>query len=349
MSDQKVIQLQKETGCDISLAKLLLKFTSGDIDGAVNIIKSVDKNIFIIRGKFIAQTLKIYGSFIIFYNSKNKVIDKAHIVIKKEDKSAIEFDFDQQWHIFFKNILDYSRKNITEVDSQNKFFENVKSPRTLAFFEGKLSLKKDIDDKILKDFFSDILVNITGDVNVAVKIKVERTDIFELNKGENPEIDGFDKEQQSKQQEKKKEKENEQILLVDIELELAPIEGVEISQLQIGDLVGVKIKDDRPVAEYISTLLGAKDLTTLERKTVFAELKDIKVTDQGILIKVEFGPGIYGQAYYGEDIKVRVAKKESLFEEKPEKKKNFFFKYFWLIGGVLICIIIILLLLITRY
>lgn len=348
MSDQKIIHLQKETGCDVSLAKLLLKFTGGDVEGAASIVKSVEKNIFIIRLKFIAQSAKIYGTITFQMSTKTKLIDKFYCVTKVEDKSAIEFDFEKKWDITQEEVAGYYQRNIVDIDFYNKIANAFNNPRVIQFLESKFVTKKDIDENSIKNFFTDILINLTGDVSVALKIKIDKTDVFEVNKGNPKDFEIDDNNESQKKEDSKKEKEQEQILMLKVDLDLAPVDGVQISDLQIGDLLGVKITDERPISEYISRLLNSKDPVTNENLTLFAELKDIKVSESGIGIKVEFGPGIYGSAHYGEDVKVRVSDKYQLLSgEKKESpsKNNFFFKYFWLIGGALISIIVIVLLL----
>ncbi len=350
MSDQKILQLQKETGCDTVLAKLILKFTGDDLDGAIKILKSVDKDIFVIRGKFIAQTMKVYGSFIIFYNSKNRVTDKAVIVVKTEDKSAIEFDFEKGWNIFLQSLLDFQRKNATDIDIQSKFINLISSPKAISSFD-KILNKKEIEEDLLKAFFEETLIGITGDINIAIKLKIDRSDAFEVNKGnisENDIVFKDEKRDDSKQEQKKSTYDQNQILLLKIDLDLSPVEGKLLSELQPGELIGVKITDDRPIAHYIASLLSGNTFEFEENKLVFAELKDIKLTDAGILVRVEFGPGIYGEAYYGEDVKVRIANLENENNEESNKKTNFLLKNIWIIGGILIAVIIILLFIVTQ-
>ncbi|HOJ63102.1 MAG TPA: hypothetical protein PLE45_01665 [Spirochaetota bacterium] len=351
MSDQKILQLQKETGCDTVLAKLILKFTGDDLDGAIKILKSVDKDIFVIRGKFIAQTVKIYGSFIIFYNSKTKIVDKTVIIAKSEDKSAIEFDFEKNWSIFLQGLNDYQKKNATDIDIQSKFINAIaSSPKIVSSFDRILN-KKEIDYEELKSFFEEIFIGITGDINIALKLKVDKSDAFEVNKGnisENDIVFKDEKKEDNKNDQKKSTFDQNQILLLKIDLDLSPIDGKLLSELQPGELIGVKIVDDRPIAHYIASLLSGNTFDFEENKIVFAELKDIKLTEGGILVRVEFGPGIYGEAYYGEDVKVRVASLDNEKDEKEAKKDNFIFKNIWIIGGILIAIIIILLFIFTQ-
>jgi hypothetical protein len=351
MSDQKLIRLQNETGCDLVLGKLMMKFTGGDVDGAIRILKSVDKNIYVIRGKFIAQGVKLYGAFIFFYDSKQKNVDKIEIVVKYEDKSAIEFDFDQPWAEYASQINSYVRQNATEVDLQNKFTTHVKTHKAMHLYDSKIANKREIDDKSVKNFFTDLFLNITGDVNVALKIKIEATDTFEMNKGAISEIDLDEDPPKPVIEEPRIEeqpKKNDDILVLQVDPVLAPIDGVELSELSPGDLVGVVIKDERPIAEYIAGLLNVKAPFTDADQVVYAELKDLNITDHGIVLRVEFGPGIYGKAYFGENVKIKSAKKEDLFAEPEEKKESIWNRYFWAIGGLLIIAILILMFILIR-
>jgi hypothetical protein len=121
-----------------------------------------------------------------------------------------------------------------------------------------------------------------------------------------------------------------------------------LSELSPGDLVGVVIKDERPIAEYIAGLLNVKAPFTDADQVVYAELKDLNITDHGIVLRVEFGPGIYGKAYFGENVKIKSAKKEDLFAEPEEKKESIWNRYFWAIGGLLIIAILILMFILIR-
>ncbi|MCG8572418.1 MAG: hypothetical protein MJB14_19980 [Spirochaetes bacterium] len=345
--DYDLLQLQKETGCDQVLGKLLLKFTANDYDGALRILKSVDKDIIILRGKFIGQTNKIYGSFIIVYNGKLKEIDRVEIIIKHDDKSAIEFDFEKKWNEYLEDIILYLKKNITEVGSQEKFVNLIKSQRTIYFLDSRMLHKKEINDEELTNFFKDLIATVTGDVDVAVKLKYEKTDVFDISRGKI--IDFSDIEMEEEEETEKEDptptlSENDQILLIRIEPELAPMDGTPLSELQKGDLIGVRIIDERPIAEYIAGLIQAKNFETDELKTVFTSLKDIKLTEGGIFISVEFGPGIYGQAYFGEDVKIKVAKPgEKDYKKEDQDDENFFSRYFWyILGGALLSIGILL-------
>lgn len=349
MSDQKILQLQSETGCDFDLAKLMLKFTGDDVEGAVKIINSVEKNIYVIRGKFIAQTNKIYGAFIFFYDVKNKSIEKVNAVIKDDDKTAIEFDFEKRWREYQEDILNYEKSHSINLNIQNNFYSGLINSKSIHFFE-KLSKSKEIDEQSLKNFLTETIIGVVGDINTALKLKIDKTDAFEMNKGDKILNDG-DKtgDSEDKKSEKKKVAlEKNQMLTIKIELDIAPVEGIPISELKPGQMIAVKITDDRAVASYINNLLSGTNYNEDEPQIIYAELNDLVVTDGGIHVKVQFGPGIYGVAFYGENVKVRTAVREELDSPDRAQKSNFFSKNFWFFGIILIGVVLVLLFLLTQ-
>ncbi|MCK4796391.1 MAG: hypothetical protein KAT05_03360 [Spirochaetes bacterium] len=355
MYSEKVTKLQNETGCDPILGKLLLKFTDDDIEGAIKIIKSVDKDIFVIRGKFIGQSSKCYGTFLFFYDSRNKVIDKINIIIKHKDKTAVEFNFDKTWSEFLQDMINYLQTNATEAQLENRFTYQIKNHRAISVYEKTIVRSKEYDEKFLKSFFIDVLFNITGDPNVAIKLQIDRTNAFEVNKGNIKDIDFNSHADESKKEEKdisikdkNFKKQGQDVLVLNIEPELAPVDGVEITEINPDDLMSVKIVDERPVAEYIASLLNAKNPITNENLMILVRVKDIINTEEGFLIKIEFGPGIFGIAYFGENVKIRMRKKEESALEDKELNDNIITKNFWVIGGILVVAIIMILLWIVR-
>ena len=117
MSEELLSRLQKETGCDTVFGAMLLKFTGGDVDGAIQIMNSVDKNIYILKGKFIGQSSKSYGAFIIVFNIKLKMYHISEIVLVKDDKSGIEFDFSRSWRDYLNDLRLYKKRNIVDTDN----------------------------------------------------------------------------------------------------------------------------------------------------------------------------------------------------------------------------------------
>ncbi len=352
MSEELLSRLQKETGCDAVFGAMLLKFTGGDVDGAIQIMNSVDKNIYILKGKFIGQSSKIYGAFIIVFNIKLKMYHISEIVLVKDDKSGIEFDFSRTWRDYLNDLRLFKKRNVIDGDKCTKFIGFINLQKNIQNLEVKLLSKRENNEDELRGFLTDILINTMGDVNVALKLKIETTDVFELNKGIDSEsVFSFDKED-IKEETDKEITDKKELIILKIEPEISPVTGVSISDLKKGDFIAVKIIDKRPIAEYISTLLHAIDSKNNEPITIFAFLKDVEVVEHGVFLTVEFGPGIYGSSYFGEDVKVNI-KKDYIIDDKVQEeyieKENIIMKYFWLFGGALFTIIMALFVLIFYY
>lgn len=349
MSSESILKLQKETGCDPVLGAMLLKFTGGDYDGAFHILRSVEKDIYILKGKFIAQSHKFYGSFLIIYNARIKGYHKLELVVKQDDKSGIEFDFQKSWREYLLDLELYKKRNLIDIDKSEKILAFLKSQRVMHFFESKFVSKKDINEDEIRHILTDSIINALGDVNVAVKLKIEQTDIFELNRRIDTEA-VFEPGTESVNTVSDTEDTDfdKELLKLKVEPVISPVSGVPVSELKIGDYIGVKIVDDRPVADYVSALLKGKNNETGESVMVYAALNDIKIIENGVFFTVEFGPGVYGYCYLGEDVNIVVKREfdDSVIDDDVQEKNNIFSRYFWIFGGLLTAVLVGLVILI---
>ena len=81
MAKSSLQQLIEETGVDPQLAKSLLIFTGGDIDGAKKILSSFEKNIGCLIVKFSLLGIKAYGLMIILLNLHQSKVEKIYITV----------------------------------------------------------------------------------------------------------------------------------------------------------------------------------------------------------------------------------------------------------------------------
>lgn len=72
MANNIIQQLVSSTGVDHKLAKLLLEFTGGDLEGARKIIDAIAKTIAVIKVRFITQKTNWAGTILIIYNLEKK-------------------------------------------------------------------------------------------------------------------------------------------------------------------------------------------------------------------------------------------------------------------------------------
>lgn len=355
MSDEFLLRLQQETGCDALLGSMLLQFTGGDLEGALQILKSVEKDIFILKGKFIGQTKKYYGTFLLIYNARMKAFPIKDILVKERDKSSIEFDFSKNWREYHDAIHEYMRVNVLDDDCCEKFLTMIATPKAQHYFETRLISRKEINEDDVRNFLTNILINTLGDVNVAVKLKIEKTDIFELNKSRQealllPEIEAQESACVVEDASPEVKIDDQEIMILNIEPDISPVGGVAVSKLRKGNMIGVRIIDERPVARYISALLATKETANYDPALVYVPLRDIERREHGVFLTVEFCAGIYGQCYFGEDVKIAVKrapkKDEPGLSDQQGDKNNIFSKYFWGFGGLLIIVLLALIILI---
>lgn len=360
MNNSKIQQLVNETGCDEQLAKLLLIFTGGDIEASKKIINSIDKNIFIIKGKFACNNIRRSGIFLIFYNKKSGKIEKSEFFISN-DKNILNININARWKEIVENIKQMKKNDSEvgdEVEINEHFKEEISKIEILDFFE-KLVKNYEINRNLLIKVLSNIISNLTADINISVKVENEEIDIFEFGKGikDLKEFDKIENEEENESGNKEKVAERSkieseyQLITLECEPEYAPINGFSISNFLPGDSIKVKIIDDSDIGNYIAKLLHGIDENG-NKVPLFATITEIEKLDEELLkITVEFGPGIYGKLIVGSDVKVEGEYQYNGEREKRKKgsktssKKEFKISTSFLLAliGTLIVIFIILL------
>lgn len=337
-AEELLVALEEEVKCDPNLGKMVLQFTGGDVDGAAQILKSLDKEIFILRGKFIGQIRKLYGSFFIVYNAKLKECALCEFIAVNNEKSGIEFDFRKDWREYLQDLRDYRDTHVMETEICDNFLNLLSSPLVHSFFESRFLLQRKIEEGEVQKFFSNRLINILGDVNVALKLKIDNINVFELNYKEEK-ADDFPEKKETEQ-----EINDTEIVTLNVTPEISPVSGTALSELTVGDRIGIRINDSRIIASYISSLLETRALTPRADGLFFFPLKEVKKTKNAFHLIVEFGPGVYGKASCAEDFKIAVQKELNEMEEEADEElgETIFLKYFWIIGSVLVTMLIVM-------
>lgn len=328
MNNSKIQQLVSETGCDEQLAKLLLIFTGGDIEASKKIINSIDKDIFIIKGKFVCNNILKFGIFLVFYNKKSGKIERSEFFISN-NKNILNININSRWNEIIENTKEIIQ-NISEDESEeeiNNHFRDELSKVEFVDFLEKVSKNYDKNKNLLIKAFSNIVSNLTADVNISVKVEKEEIDIFEFGKGIK-DLDELNKIENEYDEDKENESEihsdtkigsEYQLITLECEPQYAPINGFSISNFLPGDSIKVKIIDDSDIGNYIAKLLHGIDEDG-NKVPLSATITNIEKLDEELLkIMVEFGPGIYGKLIVGNDVKVEG---EYQYNEEREKKKK---------------------------
>lgn len=125
------------------------------------------------------------------------------------------------------------------------------------------------------------------------------------------------------EEEEKKDTDKEIEIYLKSQLAIDPVGGKTIFELCKGDKVLVKIVDDRPIAEYLSSLLSSTSNTGSSPSHICASAyRAEELEENKYRLIVKFGPGVYGETIILPSIKIKTLKEEELTEEKKTKSQQ---------------------------
>lgn len=323
LNEDIIKQFIQETGCDIKIANMLLKFTGGDYDGAKRIIKAVPKDIFAFKAKFATQILGYYGAIFFCYDEKENKIKRLISAVSNE-KEIGKIDISSNWRDFEKEVYSYVSDKVIDGLKIEQLNKSVIEKEFIKKTAKILGIGKTVDEELLNNLLVNELYNVFPDTNIAVKLNVDKTDVFELNIGQEdsePEAEvekTADTERIRNGTESKLDgvRIEKSLIVLKVEPVLSPVHGVEIKELEFGDEIQVRITDERDIADYLSELLGAK--VDNIRVPVFTKIVEVKELEGGnAAVLTQFGPGIMGMFKVLTDARVA-----SGIETEPERKES---------------------------
>lgn len=359
MAKSSLEQLVEETGIDPRLAKSLLIFTGGDIEGAKKIISSFEKNIGCLIVKFGLTSIKAYGLIIVLLNLHQNKLEKLYITVS-DNSELMSIDL-------FKDIKEIREMiSITQVNSDFNFiikgleekFNNVKYLEKLYTIL-KTTNQEHMSESII-NFFSTILNEITTEVNIIVKHRYCQIDPFEMGKIiTETSNENIEETKLNENSELKKEQVNtNQISMIELECEpiYSPIKGIDVAILQEGDYLKVRITDDREIAQYLARLLmnvEEPNADSINAKIISKE----NLYENLVKIIVEFGPGILGKVICGTDVRIEadisgkrlegIKNVENQSKKLNKKKQKITSNLILMVIGAIIVFIIIIFLVLT--
>jgi hypothetical protein len=349
--DNAVKELVESTGCEVSLAGMLIQFTGGDIEGAKRIIRAVPKDIFALKFKFITQVTGYFGALFFCYDEKERRIQRLVCVVTDE-KQIGTVDLSKRWPEFEAALYDYMREKRVDGAKIERLKGALLEKEVSERLGGLLKTGKPVKEDALRDLLSDVLYTIFADTNIAVKYGIDMTDAFELNKGlekrggwRDRSLDGDDMEKAEAEvaDQRIRRKADQSLIVLKVDPVLSPVKGTEIKGLEFGDDIQVRITDEREIADYLATLLGGKvDSIRMPIYVKIVEVKELEGDSVGVL--TQFGPGIMGMFKVPSDVKVVTRQEE---EEEPQKKggeKKKEISPIWVVGGIILIIGIFVLL-----
>ncbi len=270
---------------DISLdeAKLAYELADGDLERALTMIPFVEKSIIIVHGKFVCgRNNKLYGIFRLVANGKEgQLLDfgLAMSYTLNDVDSPISANPEA-----FKKVVDSLFKQ-TDNNQVQTFLAGFYHQFGAAQINQIYHLIKEEREVELRNCFSDLVGKIWGN-SERVEVELETFQLTRVQcekKGLLSNITPMD------------EDDIEEDVNLTIYLETEPIisavKGKTIDKFALGDLIPLKIVDDREAGKYLGQILS-NDIGI-----AVATIKDFyfKELSERYMVTVEFGPKINGR------------------------------------------------------
>ncbi|MBU0952761.1 MAG: hypothetical protein KKH91_08075 [Elusimicrobia bacterium] len=297
--DEKIILLMEETGCAQGEAQLALELANNNFEKAIHTVKSILRNIAVVKGRFYIEDKNLYGLFIAILDKRAENLIRLTSVVSY-NPIVYETDLANDWHFIEKSIYNY-RLIEGSVPSLTRDVE--------LHFYNEIASKKDKLYKALvdgdKDKISEMLIENFPIEQTKLEINAEEINLAQYQQSEdNPESDDLGKgsiDSESKR------------LFIEAQLSEDP-EGKKAKYLLQDEVVLAQIVDNREIARYLSKLLGEKDMEYIP-----VRVEEIELNNQEIIARLHFSPGIAGYARIKPQTRVKVVKEI----QKPLWKKIF--------------------------
>ena len=282
--------------------------TDGDVGRAVELIKSSDRDIFIIKGKFTAPSADSEGGFEVIIDASSREIERVIVSVFRLTGMRFSADINVPWTNFQETM--YSMKT-----DEGEIFETTQKLHTFLerdILRNNLDLIVDTgrtrNKSHLNMLFADWIQEVIYDGGLSAETEVEIISHDDYRRSE------AERSQRNQAQPPPKvttnsaaKKSRKLTAILTAELFIDPIGGVPISEIKAGDMVLIHITDGRDIARYIAQLVGG--LRGNEIVPLAARVESIDEGSSGrYTIKVRLGEGLSARMIGENKMKVRMAK-----------------------------------------
>jgi len=348
-------------------AKQLIQFTQGDLEAAIHLIEASEKDIFILKGKFISSKKSCNGALLLFYNQQTNVPEYVFVVVSS-DPALARIKIEDSWRVMHESMMKFYTSREANTELSSKIESQLLAPENISYFSIFFTLSG-VDIVNLKRFLLNEISKVLIDTNTILKVAREATDVFHFSGFIKTTNVGLKLQPQSQLN---------LITLLNISVEpvLAPLGGKDVEKIDVGDEILVKVTDTREIVHFLMGFIDTKNVSPgkLFGRVIFNQKTSTSLNN---LLILEFAPGIFGRFSIGEKIRVHLRSREEQkqstgdsyqYEEakakesnlsygsdivqgyaayEREDKKSSFLSVFLIIAGCLAAIMLILLWLVS--
>lgn len=247
--NQAVDKFEEENG----KFELAMEIAGGDREKAQKLISGEIKNIAAIKGAFKDEAVNLKGLFIFFINLETKTIERNFTVISF-DESLQNMPPYLKWSELERRLIDleWGGKNLTNQSSDLK--TDIQSTITFEYMDKIIVFIGEGKEKEINTILTCIISKSLNLEAVNLTIGIELINKFFIAfEGHTEKKE--DVKENKKDEEVKEEGSNEVIL--EGMLEISPVKGINITQLEPGTTILIRLPDKTSKDKYYLNLLNA--------------------------------------------------------------------------------------------
>jgi|GEM_PF-1347472 hypothetical protein len=284
-------------GISLEFAENLLTFFEGDVDKVIRLMESSDKDIAVIKGKFLASRRNLYGAYVLFYNYQSMVPEYV-FVVTSSDMNLSRVRVEDPWMAYVESLRSYQSAAESDPEIASRIEAQMLSRDNIPVLSGYLSDRTNPDLINLKRFFTNEVNRIIYDSNVLVKFVIEEADIFRIRAFLSSSHDGL----------KAIANNPTNLVLMNLKIEpiLSPLGGKDVESLSLSDEVYVRVQDDREIVPELIERLRPPDVVA--QNTIVGKVVEniLMPESENRRVTLLFGPGIFGSFILGGKVRVQI-------------------------------------------
>jgi hypothetical protein len=299
-------------GVTEEFADKLLLFTKNDVEGAIRILEAAERDVIVLKAKFISSKKLVYGAVVLFYNFQFNIPQYVFCALSGDiNLSRIRIESD--WRDYIQEITRFMEGKEAEFELASRIEAEILSPENVPYITSSFIDKQTYDMVNLKRFMLNCISKILLDNQIVFKLSSAEIDVFKFNtflSGTKVGLKIIPKQG------------IKEVMMVNLKIDpvLAPIGGTDIERTYLGDEILVKIMDDRDIARYIADLIGGRDDTGIPKGVWGRVANNQKSQETGNnLINLQFGPGLFGSFVIGSKVRVQLKEREIRPEQQTQQ------------------------------
>lgn len=288
--------LTNNYGVPLEFSKKLMEFTKGDLEAAIKLLEASEKDMIALKIKFISNKSMSNGGLLYIHNTQTGFPEYVFGVVSA-DSSLSRAKLENNWKEFYLELCKYQTANESDPENASKIEAQVLSPTNINYLNGVLNDRKALDIANIKRFFVSEISKVLYDTNLILKLMPEEADVFRV-KGTVGQT-RFGTRFLSREI-------PDWIILINLQVDpiLAPIGGIDIEKINLGDEVLVRLNDTREEAKFA---LGFLPPESFSGDAVYGKLvlKRKSAASENTEVMLEFGCGIYCRFLIGGKVRLQ--------------------------------------------